>query len=281
MTIEMFTMGKKGTEVLNEDAIFVSDRFIAAIDGCTSKSKKSFDGVSGGKVATNLIIEVLEKCSSTDHVDLDLIMNNIKKSFADFYKANDMYEQNGFVNPVDKIAASMVIYMKQENALYFIGDCQAGFIVAGQFQHIDNKKRTSQLHAEMRAYIIQSYIKLGINQESDLQSNDFARDILLPHIANEAVFANDPNSEFGYPVINGDNVPSSLIRKVDIPNDCKEVVLATDGYPMLFKTLNESEEHLKMSIEQDPFCYKLTHETKGIGDGLVAGDDRAYVRFEV
>lgn len=48
-TIEYFTRGKTRNELLNEDGIVIKNNFVAVIDGATSKSRVTFEGLSGGK----------------------------------------------------------------------------------------------------------------------------------------------------------------------------------------------------------------------------------------
>ena len=43
--IEQFCVGKFNDESLNEDCIFVSDDYIAVIDGVTTKSDRRYDGM--------------------------------------------------------------------------------------------------------------------------------------------------------------------------------------------------------------------------------------------
>jgi glycerophosphoryl diester phosphodiesterase len=57
------------------------------------------------------------------------------------------------------------------------------------------------------------------------------------------------------------------------------VILASDGYPELFDTLQETEEHLQKIIQEDPLCYKLQSLTKAVYPGQCSYDDRSYIRF--
>ena len=60
-----------------------------------------------------------------------------------------------------------------------------------------------------------------------------------------------------------------------------EVVLESDGYPQLCRTLEESEAKLREIIAEDPLCLGVgggKAGVKGIMDGMESFDDRAYVR---
>ena len=52
-------------------------------------------------------------------------------------------------------------------------------------------------------------------------------------------------SEFGYAVFNNDKVGDiiSLSKKIDI-SKANQIILASDGYPKIFDTLDESEKYL-------------------------------------
>ena len=59
------------------------------------------------------------------------------------------------------------------------------------------------------------------------------------------------------------------------------VVLASDGYPVLRKTLKECENELDYIRQNDPMCFRLFRSTKGIKQGNASFDDRAFCKFIV
>ncbi len=59
------------------------------------------------------------------------------------------------------------------------------------------------------------------------------------------------------------------------------VVLASDGYPILKATLQESEESLARHLADDPQNIKEYVATKGLVEGNLSFDDRAYVRLTI
>ena len=65
---------------------------------------------------------------------------------------------------------------------------------------------------------------------------------------------------------------------VDVP-EFSEMVLASDGYPKLFGTLEESEHYLQKVLAEDPLCISLNKQTKGLMVGNNSYDDRTFVRF--
>lgn len=53
------------------------------------------------------------------------------------------------------------------------------------------------------------------------------------------------------------------------------------GYPVLQRTLADSEAKLEEVLEQDPLCFRMYKTTKGLVEGNVSFDDRSYLRFRV
>jgi sugar/nucleoside kinase (ribokinase family) len=58
-------------------------------------------------------------------------------------------------------------------------------------------------------------------------------------------------------------------------------VLATDGYPFLRPTLQESEKRLEEVTTGEPLCMRLFKPTKGLQGGNLSFDDRAYLRLDI
>jgi glycerophosphoryl diester phosphodiesterase len=67
-----------------------------------------------------------------------------------------------------------------------------------------------------------------------------------------------------------------------IPLDFRpwEIVLASDGYPVLCPTLQESEEQLKKQREEDPLNIGRFQATKAFHPDFNSFDDRSYIRLK-
>jgi glycerophosphoryl diester phosphodiesterase len=59
-----------------------------------------------------------------------------------------------------------------------------------------------------------------------------------------------------------------------------EIVLASDGYPFLCKTLEESEQRLAQQKSEDPLNIGAFKATKAFTKENNSFDDRAYIRFK-
>lgn len=81
-------------------------------------------------------------------------------------------------------------------------------------------------------------------------------------------------------MLNGLNFAEEMIKVWTVPSGT-EVVLASDGYPQLRRTLKESEAKLWEIIAEDPLCLGVgggKAGVKSIMEGMESFDDRSYVR---
>lgn len=90
--------------------------------------------------------------------------------------------------------------------------------------------------------------------------------------------------KYGHCVFNGntpiEEFPIEMVKVIKVHKN-SELVLASDGYPILKGTLNESERELKRLILEDPLCYKENCSTKGVAKGNISFDDRTCVKIIV
>ena len=111
----------------------------------------------------------------------------------------------------------------------------------------------------------------------EAEPDDPARDLIMPYLRLQSRFANRRGT-YGYFVFDGFTDPTYPIRTVPIaPGD--EVVLASDGYPLLRPTLAESERELARLRQDDPSLIHEYRSTKGFVAGQESFDDRTYLRF--
>ena len=115
-------------------------------------------------------------------------------------------------------------------------------------------------------------------KEDDLKKDDRSRSLILDELKLQQNLEN-VDDEYGYSVFSSQgNVKNVYVT--DVPPG-SEVVLASDGYPELFGTLEESEARLNELIRVDPLCYKFYKSTKGLMENCTHFDDRTYIRFRV
>lgn len=249
--------------------LFVSNDFIAVVDGVTSKSSFRYEGQTTGKVAAQLVWNALHDMDAD--IDVHGFIKEVNKRFEAFYKKVDF--------PYDKsqvgLQAACVVYSAHYNEIWMIGDCQAR---VGN-QTFFNPKKSDEILANFRCLAFRIMRDEGVSAE-ELKKNDKARELILPWIVKSTRFANNDTTEYGYSIFNGQPIPDSLIRTIRLSESPNEIVLTSDGYPTVEKTLEEAEKVLNRILKEDPACYTQVHSTKGLAAGQTSFDDRTYVRFE-
>lgn len=265
--IESFTCSKSGIKSLNEDGIYISDSFIAVIDGATSKKNGTIDGISSGRFAMNAVREALDK------LDPEISATEGLKSISNYLREKTRNAK--VMDDSDFPAVSIVYYNRLKGEIVSYGDC--AFSINGEV----NKpyKKSDAECAEKRAEIIKSALESGATEE-EIRRDDIGRKAIINDlIYNAENFAN-VKCEGGFGCINGKDIIEEYVttRKIEKGNT---VVMCSDGYPKIFNTLKESEDNLAELLSKDKLCINELKGTKGVNENCVSFDDRSYIKFEV
>ena len=181
------------------------------------------------------------------------------------------YHETPFVPDSSLMASSAVVYSIARHELWFVGDCQA--LVNGVLY--EYAKPEEAVLANKRAAYLERLIADGLVSLEMCQTNDPGRDVIMKELRHSCTRQN-----MDYAVINGMPIPQHLIHTLDVP-EASDVVLASDGYPFLCSSLEESEAKLAEVMEKDPLCIRMYKATKGLRKGNKSFDDRAYLRIKV
>ena len=261
--IESFTCGKKAMFSKNEDLLLITYDFIAVVDGVSAKNGRLFEGETGGRKAADKICEtivLLDKNATAKEA-----VEKITRGVAELYEENE---------PKGAAAAGAIIFSKERNEIWSVGDCQC--LINGRlFSH---EKEIDRINSDVRTLILEMAKREGKAQE-ELLKNDLGRAFIMPILENQHILANK-TGRFSYGVFNGTQIPDEhiVIHKV---KEGDEVVLASDGYPYLRGTLEESERLLKEELINNPLCDGEYRSTKGKAEDNISFDDRTYIRFRV
>lgn len=257
MTItEQFICGKH-TAADCEDGIVITNDFAAVIDGSTSKTPKRLDpSMKNGRFAMLLISEYIKQMPA------DYTMNNFCRGIT--LRIAEEYAKRGIAedmakHPEERLTASAIIYSNSRKEVWMVGDCQA--IIDGEYY--DNSKPYEQEIAMQRATLI----KNGMSPKE-------ARCAIEPQLIKAMLEGQNRQ----YAVIDGTPIYIPGTRIVTASH-C--VVLASDGYPTLLPTLHESEKALAQHLTDDPQNITDFIATKGLVDGNVSFDDRAYIKLTI
>ncbi len=258
---EQFIMGKSPDQSLCEDVLFVSDSFIAVLDGVTAKSTRKFNNMSGGKAATDIATGIL-KCAPA----------NISKTEL-FRLINDGIKSLYGGDATGEAAVCMIVFSKFHKELWVVGDCQC--IINGE--HHTHEKLIDKELSEARSRVIKEALENGATLD-DIAENDVGRQAIMPELSVQHNYANRTDHPYGYTVLNGTKFSEEGIVTYTL-NDSDTVILATDGYPMLYDTLAQSEAYLSYILQTDPLCFNEHKSSKGLQKGNLSFDDRTYIKF--
>lgn len=263
--LESFSCGKKSDDALNEDYFLVLDDYLIVMDGATPKRCPPIQGKSPARFAVETVAEIMRGLPKnlTARQAVDTLSQQLKESVNRFIQLTDEMEPP---------CLGMLIYSRARKEVWRLGDLL--FMLDGIFY--DGKKIVDDITYSARAFVIEIALRRGMT-EKQIQENDVGREYITPMLNDQHVFANRPGP-YGYGVLDGAQVPDSFIEVFDA-RSVKEIVFASDGYPRIFMTLQESESYLTGILREDPLMYQKHKSAKGLSSGYVSFDDRTYVRF--
>ncbi len=265
--IESYIQGKKN-EAECEDALVVTEDFIAVIDGSTSKTPLHLSPtMKNGRYATLLTTTFIR-----EELKADATVTDFCQGVTSYI--NKVYEQAGVTermraNPVERLAASAVVYSRLRQEVWMVGDCQA--LVNGVLY--ENPKPYEERIADRRAELIRQGMP-------PVEARKAIEPLLVEAITD--------GQNRRYAVIDGFSIYPDGVRVIPCaPSPAStgvptiEIVLASDGYPTLLPTLAASEAALASQLANDPQNVRSFIATKGLVEGNHSFDDRAYIRFVV
>lgn len=265
--IESFLCGKENNPLTCEDGIFISDKMIAIIDGVTAKSEYLWNGKKSGCFAKDVLMEYLQ--TGVEHLTAMELFTGMDSVLRDC-----IGEQEQILHMKEYPRASVIVYNDIYKEVWMYGDCQCR-IGDSVYTH---EKKVDTLNAMLRAYHLERFLLQGMTVE-ELAKEDLGRVAILDNLNSQFAFENKVG-QFGYPVLNGMGIEASMMKVYSVSVG-EEVILASDGYPVLGTSFAESEEYLKRVLREDPMCFRMHPSTKGLQEGNVSFDDRAFCRFVV
>lgn len=268
--VEQFIQPGTGDPLRCEDAIVVTAHFAAVIDGATCKTEHRYEGLTPGRMAVRLLTQGIQHLPET--ADLHEALHHLTACIRRYYEAYDLLQRVS-ESPHDRITAAVALYSKARGEVWMIGDCQC--LVGSEYY--TNPILVDEMLAQTRALFLELELLNGTPVD-ELKRHDPARAFLLPLLVKQMALQNaPPGTPYAYSVINGFDVPLVRVKVVSVPAEANRLVLATDGYPRIFPTLAESEAALRKLLLQDPLCIRDYPSTKGLYEGNVSYDDRAYI----
>lgn len=266
---EHYICSKSGEEKACGDYIFTGKHFAAVIDGATPKGNRLWNGKAGDSFVSELIGE----CINHFPKDISVIeaLNKINDSITrEYERINLSYDDLPYV---ERLQASVLIYSNYRKEIWNYGDCT--FLINDR--EYRNTRKGDILFSELRAFSIA--LKQNNNELSMSELSEYGRNSIIPFLKEYPSLANT-DGEYGYPAINGGIVNVKDIEIVQVKPG-NTVVLASDGYPKVFCTLEETEIYLQKCLKVDPMCIDIIKGTKGVANNNVSYDDRCYIKLIV
>jgi len=174
-------------------------------------------------------------------------------------------------HPEERMTASAIVFSRLRREIWMIGDCQC--LINGEL--CENPKPYEDTLAEMRAGKVRELLAEGKTAE-EILADDKARASVIPQMLQEMRYQN-----VTYSVIDGFPIPETKVPVITLDFRPWEIVLASDGYPFLCPTLQESEERLARQKAEDPLNIGTFKATKGFTPGNNSFDDRSYIKFTI
>jgi glycerophosphoryl diester phosphodiesterase len=237
---------------------------------------------TGGQKAAQLICETLDSIPKDKVVSKVELFGLFTEKIGEFYRREDNLYETVKKNPWERMTASVVVYSRHHHQVWMVGDCQC-LIDEKLFL---NTKEVDRVLAETRSFILELEIMKDRNiKEADkiaeLRRNDAGRAFIHPLLAEQSYFQNLPEPNvYSYGVIDGFPLNERYIKTIDVGN-AEYIILASDGYPRLFPTWEETEANLKSLLAEDPLCFRKLKSTKGVLPGNDSYDDRAYLKLKL
>lgn len=257
---EIFTAGKAtGT---NLDRVCATDNFVAVFDGCTPKHEALHEASAATADLVDALVACitsLESCSSWDEI-LSALSHDASK-YSTPYGAS----------------ATGVIFSRHLMEVLVVGD---GWVSVDSDATFYGHKLEGILAEIRKAFTLQELVHGS--SEKELRETDPGRQAILPLLAREKEFRNIKGAgEYSFAGIDGNKIPRELTVLLKVPATTNHITIASDGYPMIFPSLAQTEEFLFTDVAADPLRIGENPGTKAVPIGGVTYDDRSYVSFSL
>ncbi|MDY0288073.1 MAG: hypothetical protein RBR15_04535 [Sphaerochaeta sp.] len=273
--IEKILVGKRKDPALCEDGIFFNGDFAAVVDGCSSHKGALYEGKSSGVIAKDTILGALTMLPPQSTMEEAFLACN--RALEGWYEEHHLLGVMG-EDPSMRCCAYAAIVSRARREVWILGDCQA--LVDGQLY--TSEKPIDTLMENLRALYIEVELQKGRTEAQVAQSMEPIQAKLAQQMALQSLFQNTlVRTSFSYHVLDGFFTNVGAVQVVKLEGPAKDVALGTDGYPHLHASLHASEESLASLLEGDPLCFRENRATKGVMEGNISFDDRAYLRIIV
>jgi glycerophosphoryl diester phosphodiesterase len=267
-----------------EDGFVVTPTFACVVDGATSPTGRRWTTaqLTGGQWAARILCRAVEE-ELAEEMSPSVIVAALTESLHKAYQQEPGASQVMQERPEERATASLALYSNQLRKVIVVGDCQVALVdERGQIvQHHQPARYVDTVTSEARAMFWQAE---RLTSENNEMNGDPGRDLIHPLLVRQRRFQNnkDAPAPYRYWAMDGFPIDAEGIQVLVVSDSVKEVILASDGYPTLYPTLQETEWHLRKIITEDPMMILDRHKAaKGVLKGAESFDDRTYLRIKL
>lgn len=299
--MEQWVCGKKDADHC-EDGIVMTDNYAAVIDGSTSKTPfRLQEAYSNGKLCMLEVSKFIRQAPAdlTAEQFCQGVTEHIHALYGSFAAQVEAHKEQ-------RLCASAIVVSRHRSEVWMVGDCHCLI----NNTHHDNPKPQEAGQAQRRAAIWQDLFRHHPELDNGQPlEEDPARQAIIPDIVDKMAGQN-----VRYAVIDGFPIFMPGVKVIKLPTTSPaaegtsqeaatlassapevtfqeatsskqeavvEVVLASDGYPILYNTLDATERTLQKIIHADPHMAFIQPECKGWMKGQSSFDDRSYLRLRL
>lgn len=254
-----------------EDGWVLTADFAAVVDGSTAKGTLRPEGMTTGRLAMLTVCAALRGLPAGASVGE--AARFLTRALRRRCRKLGIWEQ-ALRRPEDRPTCVAVVVSRRRREAWLLGDCQ---LLAGGRLH-SCPKPTDALLARARADALGWLMEQGRTVD-ELRADDVGRRLIFPALRDQCAFQNaGRDNPFRFTVLDGTPVDVGTVPVVSL-RGCREVVLASDGYPRLLPRLGATERALSALLRADPLCTGPLMSTKCPAPGAFSYDDRTYLRL--
>jgi hypothetical protein len=264
-----YSEGKDPDQSKNEDVMAFDPATGTSViaDGSTPKkgTAKSVDGVSGGRIAADIVARgVLE--STANGTELVGQLNGL---LMDTYQR---VNPEAVTDPQASFATTFVaarVEASEDGPVLVISPLgDTGFRINGKEVYRD-ERQMDIIDATERSRVIKEEITKGTSLDEAIK---LGREAIEPSLNEQYKLWNNPDHELGFSYVNGHDVPEKFIRVYRfLLADVHTLEIFSDGYPLVPEALTlEAWEAAYAQVEaEDPERYLKYLSTKSKDDRSV------------
>lgn len=251
-----------------DDVLHLTPHFAAVIDGAGSWSGR-LDGLTPGRFAALAVARGLDALPRA--ATLPEAAAFLSHALAQELTAATL--EGHLLRPPTCVAA---IYSAARREIWLVGDCQA--LLEGK--HHQTNLPTDERAAAFRQALLRALLLAG-QTAPELQASDPSWPLLRPLFEAAPAYQNHPTDPLGYGAFDGQPIPERHLQVIPVPQGVQEIVLASDGYPVLRPTLEQSEAALWELAQTDPLMIGAYAGCRAFPSVTDSFDDRTYLRLRL